>query len=393
MDSRPGPHAAGSLLLPLTAILVALGYFPGSNALRWAVLSVMVPLTLVRLPRAQYFSQKAGPTWWLLSALLGYALLSTLWSLSWTEALNGWWQLCVFGGCILLGSLAPATALALTYRVLAVALLPSVALAILQATSGPVLGIDFAPPYPAGLFLNSQLFGEIAALGFLIAPLGGITQLGLLLGVILSASRTAMIAVAVTGGILYARALRRGSAGPVRLAALVGLLGIAVGLFLALTKSMDAANGLQTVHEGMLARVSSGRWSLWLDTLRGTTVFGHGIGSYFVEMPRHVRDFPIATYRPEYAENEFLHFAFELGIPGVLLLAGIFVRSFFCAEDLTLRLIVLALFLEACLGFALHIPATVFLGGLVLGHCLRDAEHAGADPRAALPALQRVPPG
>ena len=87
----------------------------------------------------------------------------------------------------------------------------------------------------------------------------------------------------------------------------------------------------------MLARVSSGRWSLWLDTIRAVTVQGHGIGSYFVEMPRFVQDFPIATYRPEYAENEFLHFAFELGVPGVLLLAGIFVRSFLCADGLKLR--------------------------------------------------------
>ncbi len=71
------------------------------------------------------------------------------------------------------------------------------------------------------------------------------------------------------------------------------------------------------------------------------TVQGHGIGGYFVEMPRFVQDFPIATYRPEYAENEFLHFAFELGVPGVLLSAGIFVRSFLCADGLKLRLIVL----------------------------------------------------
>jgi hypothetical protein len=211
-------------------------------------------------------------------------------------------------------------------------------------------------------------------------------------GVILSGSRGAMLAAALAGVIIYAWTLRQRRPRPPQPGVLLGLLGIAYGLLLAIAKSTGEMHDAQTVHEGVLARVSSGRWPLWLDTIGGTTFLGHGIGNYYVELPLHLKAFPLAAGRPEFAENEFLHFAFELGAPGALLLLGIFMCAFIQGHGVKARCLVLALFVECCLGFPLHMPATVFLGGLLLGGGLRDAEPGGSCHGDAGAARKRVAP-
>ena len=390
-----GSASAVNAVLPLTAGLVALAYLPGAIApahtLRWAVLSVLVPLVLVLLPR-DGSSARLTPGHWLIVALLAYALVSIQWASSWSEALNGWWQLALFCGCILTGSLARTRTLETTYRVFALGLLPSAFVAILQASHLPTWGIEKAlddMEYSTGLFMSSQLYGEIGALGFVLAPVGGLTQLALLLGVILSGSRAAMLAVALAGTILYAHTLREGKLQAARFGVLCGALGIAAGLFQAFAKTSSVVASADAQLGGGLSRVSGLRWPLWMDTVGALTPFGHGIGSYFVQMPGYIQTYPVSYIgRPEFAENEFLNFAFELGVPGALLLAGIFGLALFGRSGLKLRLAVLALLVVSCLGFPLHMPATVFLGGLVLGHCLRGAEPVGpyaGDARAARP--------
>ena len=96
----------------------------------------------------------------------------------------------------------------------------------------------------------------------------------------------------------------------------------------------------------------------WLDTIRGITFFGHAIGNCFVEMPGYIQATRRFMSRPDYAENDFLHMAFELGAPGVLLLGGIYVYALFLANCLKVRLAALALLMESCFGFSLHMPAT-----------------------------------
>ncbi len=387
-----GSASAVNVVLPLTAGLVALAYLPGAIApahtLRWAILSVLVPLVLILLPR-DGSGARLTPGHWLIVTLLAYALVSIQWASSWSEALNGWWQLALFCGCILTGSLARTRALETTYRVFALGLLPSAFVAILQASHLPTWGIEQAREYPSGLFMSSQLYGEIGTLGFVLAPVGGLTQLGLLAGVILSGSRAAMLAVALAGAILYARTIREGKLQAARFGVLCGALGIAAGLFQAFAKTSSVVASADAQLGGGLSRVSGLRWPLWMDTVGALTPFGHGIGSYFVEIPRYVEAYPMAYIgRPEFAENEFLNFAFELGVPGALLLGGIFGLALFGRGSLKPRLAVLALLVVSCLGFPLHMPATVFLGGLVLGHCLRDAEPVGpyaGDARAARP--------
>jgi hypothetical protein len=389
-----GSASAVTVLLPLTGGLIALAYLPGAVApahtLRWAILSVMVPLVLVLLPRHSSPARLTAGHWMTVT-LLAYALVSISWAPSLTEALNGWWQLALFCGCILAGSLAKTRSLETTYRVFALGLLPSAFVALLQASHLPTWGIEKAlddMEYSTGLFMSSQLYGEIGALGFVLAPVGGITQLALLAGVVLSGSRAALLAVALTGAILYARTLREGKLPGARLGVMCGALGIAAGIFLALAKTSSVMGSAEAQLGGGLSRVSGLRWPLWMDTIGALTTFGHGVGSYFVEMPRYVQAYPVSFIgRPEFAENEFLNFAFELGAPGALLLAGIFALALFGRAGPKPRLAVLALLVVSCLGFPLHMPATVFLGGLVLGHCLRDPEPVGAHDRHALPTL------
>jgi hypothetical protein len=290
----------------------------------------------------------------MIGTLLAYALVSIQWASSLTEALNGWWQLALFCGCILLGSLARTRTLETTYRVFALGLLPSAFVAILQARHLPTWEIEQIGSYSSGLFMSSQLYGEIGALGFVLAPVGGLTQLGLLLGVILSGSRAAILAVALAGSILYGRTIIRGRKlhlpGP---GVLFGILGIAIGLFQGFAKTSSAMVNLQ-LGDG-LSRASALRWPLWMDTVGALTTFGHGIGSYFGEIPRYFQAFPASPYgRPEFAENEFLNFAFELGAPGALLLGGIFGLALFSRGGLKPRLAVLALLVVSCLGFPLQ---------------------------------------
>lgn len=382
-------------LLPLTAGLVAVAYLPGAVApahtLRWAILSVLVPLGLLLLSWNDK-PRRVTPGQWLTAALLVYALVSMLWASSWTEALNGWWQLALFCGCIFTGSLAPPRNLETTYRVFTLGLLASVLVALLQASHLPTWGIEKAlddMDYSTGLFMSSQLFGEIGSLGFVLAPVGGVTQLGMLAGVVLSGSRAALLAVTLTGAILYAYTLRDGKLKAARIGVLCGALGIAAGIFQAITKTSSVMANADAQLGGGLARLSGLRWPLWTDTIGALTTFGHGIGSYYVEMPRYVQAYPIAYIgRPEFAENEFLNFAFELGAPGALLLAGLFGLALFGQASLKLRIAALALLVVSCLGFPLHMPATVFLGGLVLGHCLRGAEPVGPYDRDAVAPLE-----
>jgi hypothetical protein len=214
------------------------------------------------------------------------------------------------------------------------------------------------------------------------------TQLGLLSGVVLSGSRAALLAVALTGAILYAHALRGGKLQAARLGMLFGALGIAAGIFQAFVKTSNVMGSAETQLGSGLSRLSGLRWPLWMDTVGALTTFGHGIGNYFVTMPAYVREYPVAYIgRPEFAENEFLNFAFELGAPGALLLAGIFGLALFGRATLRPRLAVLALLVVSCLGFPLHMPATVFIGGLVLGHCLRDPEPVGTYDNHAIATL------
>ncbi|MBL8199453.1 MAG: O-antigen ligase family protein [Chromatiales bacterium] len=391
-----GSASAVAVLLPVTAGLVAVAYFPGAIApattLRWALMSVLVPLLLLLIP-VDGGRVRLTPGHWMTVLLLAYALLSTLWAVSWTEAVNGWWQLALLCGCILTGSLASSRTLDMTYRVFAVALLPSVLVAVLQAANLPTWGIEQAREYPSGLFMSSQLYGEIGALGFVLAPVGGLTQLGLLLGVILSGSRAAMLAVALAGAILYVRTIRDGKTRWPGAGVLAGILGIGVGLYLGFAKTTSILLSAEDQLGGGLSRASALRWPLWTDTINALTAFGHGIGSYFVAMPGYVQSYPVDYIgRPEFAENEFLNFAFELGLPGALLLAGIFGLALVRGSGLKPRLAVLALLVVSCLGFPLHMPATVFLGGLVLGHCLREPEPVGARDRDASTARQGTAP-
>jgi len=115
------------------------------------------------------------------------------------------------------------------------------------------------------------------------------------------------------------------------------------------------------------------RVALWADVARGLTFFGHGLGSFRWQWPYF-----------EFAHNDALQIAYELGVPGVLLLGSFFVHCL-RAGALTERLVIVVFLVEGCFGFPLYTPATLGLVALVAGSLCRS--RLGLD--VAVPAGQR----
>ena len=208
-------------------------------------------------------------------------------------------------------------------------------------TLGPAL---FAP---AGLFVNPLFLGEAAALLIVAAVAERLWWLlpGLVPALILTQARGATLAAAIALAIHFRGALRWMIAAAIP----IGLAGIALYL------STDYG--------------SSERLDIWRSVIHGITPLGHGLGSFWQAYPAFDLR-PFALSYPEYAHNEFLHIAFELGLPGIVL-AGGFIFSL--AGPLTSgRLVLIALLMEMCFAFPSHLPATATIGLILAGYAVRD---------------------
>jgi O-antigen ligase len=185
------------------------------------------------------------------------------------------------------------------------------------------------------LFLNKNLLGEAAALGF-IAAIGYRQWPAALLTIpalLLSTSRASMLAVTV-GLILMTRSWLRYSL----LASLVAALYVlySAGLF-------DSASLVQRLY----------MWQQAFDQLKW---FGNG--SYELIAP---------TWRETHLHNDWLQLVFELGIFGLIPLAVLYDAGKANAP------FVIALLVIGFFGFPLQAPATAWFGAFVVGAAVRSS--------------------
>lgn len=311
------------------------GYTGASVPTQWAVLSIILPLSVWR--RSPY-----NPGHTLLFALMLYAGLSGLWSLNlYSWAWGCWvailWLLAFHWGSIITDIIG-------LWRGVAVGLYVSVAVAVAQALGySPVEAAEFQYP---GLFYNSSLFGVILGLTLvaLVAYRLWWYTPPLVLGLILAGSR---------GGLLIAG------------------FGIAVR-YLGLIPASFAASGFACLAAfyALGDPADAERLRIWGVVLNDLLLFGHGAGSftdlhYIFYLPKGDR-----LIRPEFAHNDILQLTYEFGLLAVL---PVIVFAMALAKASTrLRPILASWALLALFYFPLYSPLTAFLGFVMAGHALRQ---------------------
>jgi O-antigen ligase len=202
----------------------------------------------------------------------------------------------------------------------------------------------------------------------------------LLLAIVFSESRMGLISAVISALLLLilvaTSGWRRTSAGALILALL------AAGLSMAVWIGPDPVIARFETLGQQSAAPSDTRWAIWKDTLgliEDHPWFGTGLGTFPIAYPSVQTAF--AGRFVSHAHNDYLEFASELGIPGVLLLFGaVFylllqsARSFRRIENGFGRTVALGCFgsilgilLHSLTDFNLHIPANALVFVVVLG--------------------------
>ena len=203
----------------------------------------------------------------------------------------------------------------------------------------------------SGLFVNGNFMAEAAALILVAAVAERIWWLVpcLLPAVTLPMSRGAILSAAAALMVHYRARWR--------VLVPIVMVAAAAAMFAMLHKTNAEASLID-------------RLGIWQSAANGLTFFGHGVGSVWSQFPAYdMRPLPHVE-TPENLHNEFLNVAFEVGAIGLVL---------FCGLCLTLagpldaaRLVLIALLVESCFEFPLHMPATGFLGMVAAGHAVRS---------------------
>lgn len=309
--------------------------FPdGSLAPRWALLSVAVPIVLL---------VRGWPCFtlghWLFAGFLVLGGLSLLWTPSIYDGLDIYWHFLLFGGllCIAPSNLRPV------YLGAGCALALNSIVVLFQVLGFDPVNQTFGP---AGLFFNKNFGAEAAVLVIIGLSCARRPRWGMLLAgassvplFVFPLSRGAWLALAVAGLIVL---WKRNRFAAVLVGILLAGLTVRLSFDLARTPSVDL------------------RLELWVNVLETISPFGLGLGSFRWNYPWY-----------EYAHNDLLQIAFELGLPGVLVFGG-FLVSCLRRGAATERLVLVAFLVEGLFGFPLYNPVTMALAALATGSLLCD---------------------
>jgi hypothetical protein len=299
-------------LLCILAFLLPLAYWSpiyGELEAKWALLAVGVPLVLLFLPGLRW-----GPVHSLALALLAWGTVTAFWSPATPDLWKGVIAIGLFGIGAAIEDLRPSLA--------------AFALGMLPATFLHTIGNADLASEPAVLCTIGLAANELWWFAPCLIPAIAIAQ-----------QRASLLALALGAVILSPRSLILLLAGTL---AMLAFPNRDVGLF-------------------SLASIAD-RLAIWQWTLTHLTWLGHGAGSYEAIIGDNIA---------EYAHNEVLQGAYELGLPGVALGSWLY-GALLWQSDLRERLVLLALGVFAMFGFPLYMPATLFLGALVAGHATRD---------------------
>ncbi len=321
-------------------LLISAAYWPGlispAIAPRWAVLSIVAPALLLWRWEAIPFT-RAHLTGLVLVLWSG---VSVLWSPQPLDSIDAFWQTAVLPAvCFCLGS--QRGSLRPLFIGAAIGLGLSSAVAI-----GQVLGWHALPEIasPSGLFVNRNLLAEAAALvmvGLISCRLWWPVAL-VMPALVLPESRGALIAVSVP---LVAYFMRRPAA-----------LSLIAGAALAGLATITLGKGMSGITE---------RLDIWAATVQQFSWFGSGIGSFWAIHPEHYLE-GVAIH----AHNDFLELASDLGVVG-LALFGWLVWELRGPLG-TYRLVLIALAIEACFAFPLHMPVTLAIGAVCAGNAIHN---------------------
>jgi O-antigen ligase len=112
------------------------------------------------------------------------------------------------------------------------------------------------------------------------------------------------------------------------------------------------------------------RLEIWRDTLSGLTLLGHGLGSFRHLFPYLTNHFDGAFEVVDHPHNELLEIWFETGAIGLFIFAGWIAVALRSADDVA-RSIIVCWLVAGCIAFPSHIPFTLFMAALALGHAGR----------------------
>jgi len=346
------------------ALMVA--YWPGISGAattpRWGV-GVLFALLLFFAPTVNL-----RRVHWLGLALIGWLLVTLIWSEGRADGVDQAAKLLTIACAFAFGSTLHDVRAIVIAACCGVAV--SSALVILDAIG---IGLSALPSYgaPAGLFYNPDWMASAAALVFVAAIATGLWRWSALAvpALLLSGYRTAGLEVIAAVAVMLWPSLDRAKR------------AIGVGVMIA---GAAAFAGYKIVHGADFGITE--RWALWHDTALALTVFGHGFGSFWESFPHYAQTFDLAKSRPEHPHNEWLWLAYEGGIPALAL--GVAFAVALVRTSIAGRAVLAALFVESCLFFPFHLPATAILGAVLAGHFAGGLEPVGAVARGSRLSLR-----
>lgn len=327
------------------AFAVAAAYWPGmpdaGTQPRW-MLVALAPLMLIGTKSKE----------------LRAAHIVGLAALGWAALSLGWTSNRYDGGGLLLQWMLLACVFVLGMRIEVRSCLIGYAWGI--ALSGIVAIVQTRYPIavyigdrPAGLFVNSDLMGNAAALGVAIAVIYRRWWLLPLLvsALVLAQSRAALIALGVMG-LLW---IWQNAPAPRRSAWLAAGVAMTLGAVAVLWLLKHPTDSI---------RVATLR-----DTIDGLTFLGHGLGSFQTSFAESAVYRDTLLHNPVWVHCDPLQLLYELGV-GAVLVFVLFASALFARSEAAI--LMGGVLVESLLSFPLYVPSTAFLAALLLGHLHRD---------------------
>lgn len=215
----------------------------------------------------------------------------------------------------------------------------------------------------AGLFVNCGTLEWTLALVIVAVLTFRLWWLipGLLPGLMLNSSRTALLAFGIVGIIwLWGR--------------------YRLMIFLVIVASVGASTLVK--FNGTIER-----FNIWLDVVSGFSVLGNGLGSFATSFPEFATRIDTFSYRVQHAHSDLLEFGFETGAIGI-----IFIVLFFyllISTNSKYKYIIIAFCVEATVSFPFYLPVTAFIGALFAGCIASDRRSLQCEFNQCREALQR----
>lgn len=327
--------------------LIATAYVPGwiggAISTTYFVLMIGLPILLynVKIPITRLHLYG--------TCFLLYCFISLAWTYSFNVAFFIFLQMMVCALAFCYGS--SLDDLKLIFKGLALGLGVSAVVAIFQKFGFTLVYVSDTPNKVAGLFVNPNMYSEVSVilLVALLALKQWIWTLVTLPAIVWSYSRAAVATLLVCCLIFMWNKSKAFTA------LLIPVMALAVAAYY-----LNGYFDVSSVNE---------RMAIWSDTVRGLTLFGHGVGSYEIMMPFYAHDLDTIKVIPRYAHNDYLQLLFEFGIGCVFLIPFV---SLLIEKNNNANYILLAVAVIAMFSFPLHIPMSAFMFFLVAGHVARN---------------------